>query len=75
MSKLIMWNLMTLDGMFDGPKPWDLTFHEYAWGEELRQSGMSPTLPRISSRWPPCTLCEFDRPRRLRSAAVARDAT
>ena len=40
MSKLIMWNLMTLDGMFDGPKPWDLTFHEYAWGEELRRFSM-----------------------------------
>jgi dihydrofolate reductase len=36
MGKLIMWNLMTLDGMFEGPQPWDLDFHEYAWGDELR---------------------------------------
>jgi dihydrofolate reductase len=36
MAKLIMWNLMTLDGMFEGPQPWDLDFHEYAWGDELR---------------------------------------
>ena len=37
MRRLIMWNLMTLDGCFDGPQAWDLGFHEYAWGEELRQ--------------------------------------
>ena len=37
MSKLIMWNLMTLDGMFEGPKPWDLDWHEYAWGDELQR--------------------------------------
>jgi dihydrofolate reductase len=37
MSKLIMWNLITLDGMFEGPKPWDLSFHEYAWGDELER--------------------------------------
>ena len=37
MGKLIMWNLVTLDGMFDGPRPWDLTFHEYAWGDELER--------------------------------------
>ncbi len=37
MRKLIMWNLVTLDGYFEGPQPWDLGFHEYAWGEELSQ--------------------------------------
>ena len=37
MRKLIMWNLMTLDGMFDGSQPWDLAFHEYAWGPELER--------------------------------------
>lgn len=37
MSKLIMWNLMTLDGMFDGARPWDLDWHEYAWCEELER--------------------------------------
>lgn len=37
MGKLIMWNLMTLDGMFEGSKPWDLDWHEYAWGEELER--------------------------------------
>ncbi|HEX6923811.1 MAG TPA: dihydrofolate reductase family protein [Longimicrobiaceae bacterium] len=37
MSRLIMWNLITLDGMFEGPTPWDISFLEYAWSEELRQ--------------------------------------
>lgn len=35
MRKLIIWNLMTLDGYFEGKAPWDLHFHELAWGDEL----------------------------------------
>jgi dihydrofolate reductase len=34
---LIVWNLITLDGFFEGPRSWDLDFHEYAWGEELER--------------------------------------
>lgn len=37
MSKLIMWNLVTLDGYFEGTKKWDLDFHNIVWGEELEQ--------------------------------------
>ena len=37
MGKLVMWNLMTLDGMFEGSQPWDLDFHEYAWGDDLQR--------------------------------------
>jgi dihydrofolate reductase len=37
MAQLIMWNLVTLEGFFEGAKKWDLDFHEYAWGEELQQ--------------------------------------
>ena len=36
MGKVIVWNLMTLDGCFEGPEPWSLDFHELAWGPELR---------------------------------------
>jgi dihydrofolate reductase len=32
-----MWNLVTLDGFFEGPKSWDIDWHEYAWGEELEK--------------------------------------
>ena len=35
MSRLIMWNLMTLDGYFEGAKSWDLDWHESVWGPEL----------------------------------------
>lgn len=37
MCKLIMWNLQTLDGCFEGARPWDLGFHDTVWGEELQQ--------------------------------------
>jgi dihydrofolate reductase len=32
-----MWNLVTLEGFFEGPKKWDLDWHEYVWGDELKQ--------------------------------------
>lgn len=35
--RLIMWNMITLDGCFEGARKWDLDFHEYVWGEELQQ--------------------------------------
>jgi len=35
MRKLIMWNIITLDGYFEGNKNWDLAFHELIWGQEL----------------------------------------
>lgn len=38
--RLIMWNLMTLDGYFEGPKKWDLDFHERVWGPELEEFGL-----------------------------------
>ena len=37
MRKLIMWNMVTLDGFFEGSKSWELDWHEYVWGEELEQ--------------------------------------
>lgn len=37
MRKLIMWNLITLDGYFEGAKNWDLPWHEQVWGEELER--------------------------------------
>ncbi len=35
--KVIMWNMVTLDGFFEGPKSWDIGWHEHVWGEELEQ--------------------------------------
>lgn len=37
MRKLILWNLITLDGYFEGEKAWDLDFHGLVWGDELEQ--------------------------------------
>jgi dihydrofolate reductase len=37
MRKLIMWNLITLDGYFEGERNWDLPWHEQVWGEELER--------------------------------------
>src|SRR5438270_5505788 len=36
MSKLIMWNLMTLDGFVEGPNR-DISWHSDVWGEELER--------------------------------------
>ncbi|HEY8513402.1 MAG TPA: dihydrofolate reductase family protein [Cyclobacteriaceae bacterium] len=37
MRKLIMWNIVTLDGYFEGEKKWDLSFHDQVWGPELEK--------------------------------------
>ena len=37
MTKLIMWNIITLDGYFEGNKNWDLDFHDAIWGQELEK--------------------------------------
>ena len=37
MRRLVMWNLQTLDGSFEGTAPWDLEFHDTVWGDELEQ--------------------------------------
>ena len=49
MRKLVAWNMMTLDGRFEGDEPWDLGFHQHVWGEELEafsleQGGEMETL-------------------------------
>ena len=33
--RLILWDLITLDGCFEGAQKWDLAWHETAWGPEL----------------------------------------
>ena len=37
MRKLIMWNMVTLDGYFEGENNWDLAFHDLVWSKELEQ--------------------------------------
>jgi dihydrofolate reductase len=37
MARLVIWNIMSLDGAFEGAAPWDLSMHETVWGPELEQ--------------------------------------
>lgn len=67
MRKLIAWNLMTLDGYFEGEKPWDLDFHGIAWGDELRRFSLQlgeegdllvfgrKTYEGMAAHWPDTT--------------------
>lgn len=62
--QVIVWNLITLDGFFEGPRSWDLDFHEYAWGEELQRFSLEQldaadllifgrvTYEGMASHWP-----------------------
>ncbi|HUF12297.1 MAG TPA: dihydrofolate reductase family protein [Longimicrobiales bacterium] len=43
MRRLIMWNMVTLDGFFEGATKWDLDFHDLVWGEELEQLSIEQT--------------------------------
>src|SRR5688500_5050775 len=36
MRRMIVWNVVTLDGRFEGERPWDLAFHALVWGPELQ---------------------------------------
>ena len=37
MAKLIVWNILSLDGYFEGEAKWDLSMHEFVWGPELEK--------------------------------------
>ena len=32
-----MWNVITLDGYFEGEKNWDLSFHDLIWGDQTER--------------------------------------
>lgn len=36
MRRLLVWNVMSLDGHFEGANAWDLSFHSSVWGDELQ---------------------------------------
>ncbi|WP_022869809.1 dihydrofolate reductase family protein [Yaniella halotolerans] len=40
MAKLIVWNIVSVDGYFQGVEPWDLRLHEYIWGQDLQDLSM-----------------------------------
>ncbi len=67
MRRLIMWNLVTLDGFFEGPVAWDIDWHEYAWGDELERFSIEQlrsadlllfgrvTYEGMAAHWPSAT--------------------
>ena len=67
MRDVIMWNMVTLDGFFEGPNPWDIDWHEYAWGDELKRFGIEQmetadmllfgrkTYEGMATHWPTAT--------------------
>ena len=64
MRRLLVWNVMTLDGYFEGQEPWSLDFHQLVWGDELealsrqqlRDAGLllfgRRTYDGMASYWP-----------------------
>jgi hypothetical protein len=55
-----MWNLVTLDGLFEGPNRWDLDWHDYVWGEELEQRSIDQL--RSAAEWSNTRLVKTDAP-------------
>ena len=49
MRRLVMWNLQTLDGYFEGAAPWDLDFHETVWGDELQQFSLQQAREEVGT--------------------------
>jgi dihydrofolate reductase len=66
MAKLIMWNLMTLDGFVEGPNR-DISWHSDVWGDELEKLSIEQgraagglmfgrvTYDLMASHWPSAT--------------------
>ena len=68
-----MWNVVTLDGFFEGPKSWELDWHDSVWGDELekysieqsKSTGMllfgRVTYEGMASYWPSqkCEIADF----------------
>jgi dihydrofolate reductase len=65
MRRLIMWNLITLDGYFEGDRSWKLDWHDAVWGEELERFSLDQlrsadmllfgriTYEGMAAYWPP----------------------
>jgi len=60
--KLIMCNLVTLDGYFDGERSTDVSWHRYVWGDELERFSLEsrsagtllferPTYESMAAHW------------------------
>ncbi len=73
MRKVITWNMVTIDGFFEGPKSWEIDWHEDVWGEELEKLSLEQsksigmllfgrvTYQGMAAYWPSATgeIAEF----------------
>jgi dihydrofolate reductase len=87
MRKLIMWNLVTLDGFFEGASSWALDWHDYVWGEELKQLSIEQltsadlllfgrvTYEGMAKHWPSATGAVADLMNRIPKAVFSRTLT
>ncbi|HEU4631424.1 MAG TPA: dihydrofolate reductase family protein [Gemmatimonadaceae bacterium] len=81
--RLIVWNLISLDGYFEGPQRWDLDWHEHAWGEELQRFSKEQldaadlllfgrvTYQGMASHWPTAKGETAERMNRMRKIVVS----
>jgi dihydrofolate reductase len=44
MRRVVMWNMVTLDGFFEGTSKWEIDWHEQVWGEELERFSIEQSL-------------------------------
>ncbi|HYD53283.1 MAG TPA: dihydrofolate reductase family protein [Gemmatimonadaceae bacterium] len=77
MRNVIMWNIISLDGYFEGTKPWDLPFHLVVWGEELERRSIEQldgadallfgraTYEGMAAHWPTATGAVAERMNRI----------
>jgi len=84
MRRLVAWNMMTLDGCFEGASPWDLGFHETVWGEELEAFSLDQgkeigtllfgrrTYEGMASYWTPATGAVADMMNAMEKAVATR---
>lgn len=87
MRQLIAWDLMTLDGYFEGPSPWSLDFHGLVWGEELEAFSLEQldevgtllfgrrTFEGMAAHWPNETGAIANRMNAVEKVAATRKGT
>jgi dihydrofolate reductase len=87
MRKLIMWDLVTLDGFFEGASSWALDWHEYVWGEELKHFSIEQltsadlllfgrvTYEGMAKHWPSATGAVADLMNRIPKVVFSRTLT
>lgn len=87
MRKLVTWDLMTLDGYFEGNSPWSLDFHTVVWGDELEAYSLKQldevgtllfgrrTFEGMADHWSKETGAIADRMNAVEKAVATRDGT